>query len=146
MSKEEALQQIAQLREKVSELQQILYAEHRQSLLIVFQAMDTGGKDGTIRKLLSGINPAGIRVTPFKVPSRQERDHDFLWRTQRRRRPKDDWRLESLALRRRARRARPQAGRKEVFGNRDSIKSIALRNTRQQRHDYREVHAPYLQG
>ena len=60
MSKEEALQQIAQLREKVSELQQILYAEHRQSLLIVFQAMDTGGKDGTIRKLLSGINPAGI--------------------------------------------------------------------------------------
>ena len=81
MSKEEALQQIAQLREKVSELQQILYAEHRQSLLIVFQAMDTGGKDGTIRKLLSGINPAGIRVTSFKVPSRQELDHDFLWRT-----------------------------------------------------------------
>jgi PPK2 family polyphosphate:nucleotide phosphotransferase len=43
--------------------------------------MDTGGKDGTIRKLLSGINPAGIRVTSFKVPSRQELDHDFLWRT-----------------------------------------------------------------
>jgi TnpA family transposase len=60
MSKQEAIQQIGQLREKVSELQQILYAEHRQSLLIVFQAMDTGGTDGTIRKLLSGINPAGI--------------------------------------------------------------------------------------
>jgi PPK2 family polyphosphate:nucleotide phosphotransferase len=43
--------------------------------------MDTGGKDGTIRKLLSGINPAGIRVTSFKVPSHQELDHDFLWRT-----------------------------------------------------------------
>jgi len=81
VSKEEALQQIGQLRERVSELQQILYAEHRQSLLIVFQAMDTGGKDGTIRKLLSGINPAGIRVTAFKVPSHQELDHDFLWRT-----------------------------------------------------------------
>jgi PPK2 family polyphosphate:nucleotide phosphotransferase len=80
MSKEEALLQIGQLRERVSELQQTLYAEHRQSLLIVFQAMDTGGKDGTIRNLLSGINPAGIYVTAFKVPSPQERDHDFLWR------------------------------------------------------------------
>ena len=80
MSKEEALLQIGQLRERVSELQQILYAEHRQSLLILFQAMDTGGKDGTIRNLLSGINPAGIHVSAFKVPSHQERDHDFLWR------------------------------------------------------------------
>jgi PPK2 family polyphosphate:nucleotide phosphotransferase len=60
--------------------QERLYAEHRQSLLVVLQAMDTGGKDGTIRHVMRGINPQGCRVTSFKVPTPEERDHDFLWR------------------------------------------------------------------
>jgi PPK2 family polyphosphate:nucleotide phosphotransferase len=79
-TKEDALKRFAELREKVSVLQQKLYAEHRRSLLIVFQAMDTGGKDGAIKNLCAGLNPAGIQVTSFKAPSDAELDHDFLWR------------------------------------------------------------------
>lgn len=71
-TKGKALQQFCDLREKIHELQQVLYAEHRRSLLLVFQAMDTGGKDGTIKDLCAGLNPAG--------PSSEELDHDFLWR------------------------------------------------------------------
>jgi PPK2 family polyphosphate:nucleotide phosphotransferase len=67
--------------EKLDELQRILYAEDRHSLLIVFQAMDAAGKDGTIRAILSGVNPAGCSVVSFKQPSAAELDHDFLWRT-----------------------------------------------------------------
>jgi PPK2 family polyphosphate:nucleotide phosphotransferase len=68
---------------EIAELQQVLYADDRYALLLVFQAMDAAGKDGTIRALLSGVNPAGCQVTPFKVPSAEELDHDFLWRTTR---------------------------------------------------------------
>ena len=68
------------LRKQLSDYQENLYAEHRQSLLLVFQAMDTGGKDGTIRVLLTGVNPAGIEVAAFKQPSAEELNHDFLWR------------------------------------------------------------------
>jgi PPK2 family polyphosphate:nucleotide phosphotransferase len=69
--------------EEIAELQQVLYADDRYALLLVFQAMDAAGKDGTIRAVLSGVNPAGCHVTSFKVPSAEELDHDFLWRTTR---------------------------------------------------------------
>jgi len=78
--KEKAGQRFSELREKISELQQILSAEHRRSLLLVFQAMDTGGKDGAIKDLCAGLNPAGLEVKSFKAPSSEELDHDFLWR------------------------------------------------------------------
>jgi PPK2 family polyphosphate:nucleotide phosphotransferase len=66
--------------ERLSELQYLLYAEGRRALLIVLQAMDAGGKDGTIRHVMSGLNPQGCRVTSFKAPSATELAHDFLWR------------------------------------------------------------------
>jgi len=62
-------------------LQDMLYAQNEWSVLLVFQAMDAAGKDGTIRAVMSGINPAGCQVFSFKKPSEQELDHDFLWRT-----------------------------------------------------------------
>lgn len=79
-TKEKALERFCEIREKISELQQILSAEHQRSLLLVFQAMDTGGKDGAIKDLCAGLNPAGIHLTSFKAPSLEEVDHDFLWR------------------------------------------------------------------
>ncbi len=79
-NKEEALEKFCQLREKISQLQEILYAEHRRSLLLIFQAMDTGGKDGAIKNFCAGLDPAGIRINDFKAPSQEELDHDFLWR------------------------------------------------------------------
>jgi PPK2 family polyphosphate:nucleotide phosphotransferase len=66
--------------ERLAELQRMLYAQNKHALLIVLQAMDAGGKDGTIRHVMSGVNPQGCRVTSFKVPSAEEADHDFLWR------------------------------------------------------------------
>ena len=69
-----------ELHHQISKFQENLYAEHRQSLLLVFQGMDTGGKDGTIRVLLTGVNPAGVEVAAFKQPSPEELNHDFLWR------------------------------------------------------------------
>ncbi len=68
----------------LDELQHKLYAHDRYSLLLVFQAMDAAGKDGTIRAVLSGVNPAGCEVYSFKQPSAEELDHDFLWRTTKR--------------------------------------------------------------
>jgi PPK2 family polyphosphate:nucleotide phosphotransferase len=64
----------------LEDLQELLYAEHRHKVLIVLQAMDTGGKDGTIRHVFEGVNPAGVRVASFKVPTPEELDHDYLWR------------------------------------------------------------------
>ncbi len=61
-------------------LQERLYAESEQSLLVVLQAIDAGGKDGTIKHVFRGLNPASCRVVSFKVPSEEERSHDFLWR------------------------------------------------------------------
>src|SRR5271154_5673059 len=66
--------------EKLDSLQYLLYAEKKRSLLIVLQALDAGGKDGTIRHVMSGVNPQGCKVTSFKVPSPEEAAHDFLWR------------------------------------------------------------------
>lgn len=65
---------------RLSTLQERLYAENKRSLLIVLQAMDTGGKDGTIKHVFQGINPQGCRVWSFKTPSDEELSHDFLWR------------------------------------------------------------------
>jgi PPK2 family polyphosphate:nucleotide phosphotransferase len=79
-AKGKAEKQIKKLRERLAELQQALYAEHQRSLLIVIQAMDTGGKDGAIKNLCSGLDPNGVHLTNFKVPSAEEWDHDFLWR------------------------------------------------------------------
>ncbi|MCO4772509.1 MAG: polyphosphate kinase 2 family protein [Deltaproteobacteria bacterium] len=67
----------------LADLQRKLYADDRFSVLLVFQALDAAGKDGTIRKVLSGVNPAGCQVHSFKSPSKEELDHDFLWRTSR---------------------------------------------------------------
>lgn len=67
--------------EKMSELQNILYASDSYSLLLIFQAMDAAGKDSAIKHVMSGINPQGCQVYSFKHPSLEELDHDFLWRT-----------------------------------------------------------------
>jgi PPK2 family polyphosphate:nucleotide phosphotransferase len=79
-SKDETEPRLAQLREELSRWQEKLWAEGRQSLLIVLQALDTGGKDGATKHLLTGINPAGVQVTSFKKPTELELKHDFLWR------------------------------------------------------------------
>ena len=79
-SKLRAEKQIEKLRGRLADLQTALYAEHQRSLLIVVQAMDTGGKDGAIKKLCSGLDPNGLHLTNFKYPSAEEWDHDYLWR------------------------------------------------------------------
>ena len=66
--------------DRLRELQHLLYADKRYALLIVLQALDAGGKDGTIRHVMSGVNPQGCEVTSFKAPTSDERAHDFLWR------------------------------------------------------------------
>lgn len=66
---------------KMDEMQRLLYAHNRFSLLLIFQAMDAAGKDGAIKHVMSGVNPQGCQVFSFKQPSAQELDHDFLWRT-----------------------------------------------------------------
>jgi PPK2 family polyphosphate:nucleotide phosphotransferase len=66
--------------EEIADLQNILYAENRRSLLIIFQGMDSAGKDGAIKHIMKGINPQGISVYSFKHPSDQDLDHDYLWR------------------------------------------------------------------
>ena len=65
----------------LAELQQKLYAQNTWAILLIFQAMDAAGKDGTIRSVLTGVDPAGCQVCSFKAPSAEELDHDFLWRT-----------------------------------------------------------------
>jgi PPK2 family polyphosphate:nucleotide phosphotransferase len=69
--------------EQMAELQNLLYADDRYALLLVFQAMDAAGKDSCIKHVMSGVNPQGCQVYSFKHPSAEELDHDFLWRTQR---------------------------------------------------------------
>ncbi len=76
-------QSLARTIERLDALQYLLYAEHKRALLIVLQGLDAGGKDGTIRHVMSGVNPQGCRVTSFKKPSAEELAHDFLWRIHR---------------------------------------------------------------
>ncbi len=80
-SKKECKQRLEELKDRLRDLQRVLYADDRYAVLLVFQAMDAAGKDGTIRAVLSGVNPAGCQVFSFKQPSKEELDHDFLWRT-----------------------------------------------------------------
>jgi len=70
--------------EELSDLQNVLYAHNRYSVLLIFQGMDAAGKDGAIRHVMSGVNPQGCQVFSFKQPSSEELDHDFLWRTNKR--------------------------------------------------------------
>ncbi len=79
-NRKQAEEEFRELRDELIEWQRRMYAEGSQKLLIVLQAMDAGGKDGTIRKVFRGVNPQGVRVTSFKAPTSVELAHDFLWR------------------------------------------------------------------
>jgi PPK2 family polyphosphate:nucleotide phosphotransferase len=81
--KEEATKQSSAIQDRLRDLQELLFAEHQRKLLIVLQGMDTSGKDGTIRHVMAGFNPAGTRVASFRAPSPAELDHDYLWRVHR---------------------------------------------------------------
>ncbi len=78
--KKVAENRLLKLNLELGALQEVLFAEHAQRILVVLQAMDTGGKDGTIRHVFEGVNPQGVRVASFKVPTPIELDHDYLWR------------------------------------------------------------------
>ena len=80
LTKDKACARAAELRERINDLAEALYAEHDRSLLVIFQAMDTGGKDGAIKGLCSGMNPASLELARFRVPTPAELEHDFLWR------------------------------------------------------------------
>jgi PPK2 family polyphosphate:nucleotide phosphotransferase len=82
-SKKEYQEALQKHVEKLSSLQQLLYASDRYALLLIFQGMDSAGKDGAIRHVMSGVNPQGCQVFSFKQPSAEELEHDFLWRTTR---------------------------------------------------------------
>lgn len=79
-NKKDAEDELEHQRQRLQNLQERFYAEHQRSLLIVLQAMDTGGKDGTIKHVFGGLNPQGCQVWSFKKPSDEESSHDFLWR------------------------------------------------------------------
>ena len=80
-SKEQAAKLLATGVQRLAELQEKLYAQDRWAVLLIFQAMDAAGKDGTIKHVMSGVNPQGCQVFSFKAPSAEELDHDFLWRS-----------------------------------------------------------------
>jgi len=80
VTKESAAEVLAKNHERLSLLQYQLYAEGRRALLVVLQGIDAAGKDGTIGHVMSGLNPQGVTVTPFKVPEGAEKRHDYLWR------------------------------------------------------------------
>jgi len=83
LDKETGLLRLKENVERLAVLQYLLYAEAKRSVLVVLQGIDAGGKDGTIRNVLTGLNPQGVRVTPFKVPEGEETRHDYLWRIHR---------------------------------------------------------------
>lgn len=80
VTKERGARALAKHQAKLDELQELLYAEKKHALLIVLQALDAGGKDGTIRHVMNGVNPQSCQVTSFKTPTAEELGHDFLWR------------------------------------------------------------------
>ena len=82
-SKDQYKEILARHIDELSGLQNILYADNRYAVLLIFQAMDAAGKDGAIKHVMSGVNPQGRQVFSFKHPSPGELDHDFLWRTTR---------------------------------------------------------------
>lgn len=81
--KEDAAEMLAKDIKRLAELQDMLYAMNKYSMLVVIQAMDAAGKDGTIKHVMTGVNPQGCNVTSFKQPSHEELSHDFLWRINR---------------------------------------------------------------
>ena len=76
--------------ERMTDLQQRLYAQHSWALLIILQGVDAAGKDGAIKRVMTGLNPQGCVVHPFKVPTAEELDHDYLWRAAKRLPPRGD--------------------------------------------------------
>jgi len=82
-NKKNAKETLEHSKQLLSEFQEKLYAQDRWSLLLIFQAMDAAGKDGAVKHVMSGINPQGCDVTSFKAPSKEELDHEFLWRAHR---------------------------------------------------------------
>ena len=82
-SEEHAQAKLKANKERLARYQDLLFSDHSYALLIVLQAMDAAGKDGTIKHVMSGVNPAGCEVVSFKPPSAEELGHDFLWRTSR---------------------------------------------------------------
>ena len=81
LSKKETNKKLDVLKDELRDLQDVLYAHNKYAVLCIFQAIDAAGKDSTIRAVTTGINPAGFQVFSFKAPSKEELDHDFLWRT-----------------------------------------------------------------
>src|SRR5688500_5775695 len=81
LTKSEGEDRLEAAKERMHELQEVLYAQDRWALLLVFQAFDGAGKDSTIEHVMRGLNPTGCQVYSFKVASSEEMDHDFLWRT-----------------------------------------------------------------
>src|SRR3954451_22874638 len=78
--KKRALKVLEKNRDELAQVQELVYANNTRSVLLIFQAMDAAGKDGTIRHVMSGVNPQGCQVFSFKKPSAEELDHNFLWR------------------------------------------------------------------
>lgn len=79
-NKEETREKTAGILSKLDELQNLLYAESKHAILVILQGMDASGKDGVVRKVFTAMNPQGVRVHSFKVPTAEELSHDFLWR------------------------------------------------------------------
>jgi len=84
LSKKKYKKELNDLKDEIRDLQDVLYAHNKYAVLCVFQALDAAGKDSTIRAVTTGINPAGFQVFSFKAPSKEELEHDFLWRTAKR--------------------------------------------------------------
>lgn len=82
-NKAKGLELLAERTAEIGRLQERLYADDRWSVLLIFQAMDAAGKDGAIKHVMSGVNPAGVQVFSFKAPSAEDLDHDYMWRTTR---------------------------------------------------------------
>lgn len=80
-NKEEAVVDLSENNKRLAKLQDVLYAQNTQALLVIFQALDTAGKDSAIKHVLSGVNPQGCEVVSFKTPSMTELEHDFMWRS-----------------------------------------------------------------
>lgn len=80
LDKKETKEKIEIILDALDDLQNLLFAEHKHSLLVVIQGMDGSGKDGVVRNVFTSMNPQGVDVTSFKVPTQEEMDHDFLWR------------------------------------------------------------------
>lgn len=80
LKKSTSVHELRSMRQHLAKLQALLWADGNRAVLVILQAMDTGGKDGTIRKVFSGVNPQGVDVRGFGVPSDLEREHDYLWR------------------------------------------------------------------